>query len=48
VEELILIFVTGLLAYVCFWSVRNDEIYNARKQKERHSIVGVEEVDDED
>lgn len=46
-EELILIFVTALLAYVCFWEVQNDEIYNARKNKERHSIAGVEEVDDE-
>ena len=47
-EALVLIVVTALLAYVCFWEVRNDEIYNARKRKERHSIVGVEEVDDDD
>lgn len=47
VEAIVLVFVTGLLAYVCFWEVRNDEIYNAKKEKERHSIVGVEEVDDD-
>jgi hypothetical protein len=47
VEAIVLVFVTALLAYVCFWEVRNDEIYNAKKKKERHSIVGVEEVDDD-
>lgn len=36
---LILIFV-AMLTYVCFWSVKNDEIYNARKQKERVAFGG--------
>lgn len=46
-EALVLIIVTAMMAYVCFWSIRNDELYNARKKKERYAIGGVEEPQDE-
>lgn len=37
-EEIVLVFLTLIIVYVCFWSVRNDEILTARRNKERFRI----------
>lgn len=37
-EEMVLVFLTMVIVYVCFWTVRNDEILTARRSKERFRI----------
>jgi hypothetical protein len=40
VESVVLVVVVLCLAYVCFWSVENDEIFAERKKKERFRLDG--------